>query len=1383
MKRAFTLAIVFFLLLSKTGYAQTISTRGDNNTTNRKGKSNIKWIRNPFDHQVFIENKGQFNGILPGKEKIYYAVDLGDIEAFFTGNGIVYQLEKYPKPDLSKGQDPDENGPPKPIIKYQYSEWKGANNSITTEGNEKQSFYYTYPSGMSGTIKTNVFKKITFHNLYPGIDVEYSFKNGKPGIEYRLIVHPGANISQAKLLYSKARSKANVNGAIEAQSNIGTFNMSAPKAFYTGDNNPLKVSYILSGNEESFSVANPDSTKTYAIDPWITNPYFSDSIYNKAYDLDYDNHGNVYVYGGGPNPYQLIKLNSAGIVQWAFNATLLTSSTDYYGDMAVDRVTAESYLVEGWNSSGSGARAEKVNSNGILMASFPGNTQLGEMYRIEYDACNRDIIVGGGGTSAPYQSCILDTAMISITPVNIEGVGTGFHDIALLTIDPDGNNCYMATTQSLLYIPVENNYLLKLPLPSLSPSAYNLADGLSFHEVGSIYYTSGTSNGFNGMAASPNWLYLYAGDTLMQMNKTTGLLNKERPLTKLFDYRWGGLDVDACDDIYVGFRDSIKIYNSALAPEDSLALPVGDTIFDLHLGQHNLIYACGLNFVASIDVPNPPNLISSASGTPSSCSDCNGTATVNINCGIAPYIFNWSNGNTNQTDTGLCPGSYTVTVTDAACPPITQTAIVNVPGENGFSAFITDSNPDCELRKGNATIHVTGGVPPYTYHWSNGSTNQTDTGLVAGTYICIVKDNSGCIYEIGVTLINPTAPTLYPVPSLDTICSGESVNLTVSGAKTYVWKPSLTLSCDSCANPTATPSVTTTYTITGMDSNGCTASVVATIKVYPSPKPVITGKDSVCSGYTDTLKVTGGTTYLWSTGATTTSINYHTIGTQTITVIAHNGICSKDTSFVIHVVSPSAAIKVSADSVCPGDSVLLTGSGGATYKWSNGKTTSSIWINPLTTKTYTLHAYAGTCNDSATKLIKVISYVTASISAQNDTICPLGTTTITVTAAGGEVTGYLWNTGATTSSITVTNTVTNSYTATVYGLCGSVQKTMQVLVVPLPKPAISGTEWKCRGIKDTLIVSSSTNPTTYLWSNGKTTSTIVTGGINADSIFSVTAFNSLGCPVTIIDTVLLRQPPSVVANPPAIFCAGQPITLTALANGTYPPFTYNWSTGQTGPSITIDPGPDTTTTYTVTASNGCSNIATTTAIPNVPILYACCNQILSIEHDSANRHDTAILVASGNSKKYQWLEQPDNGSITCLNPPLCDSVRVITTVSTAYTVVGTDSNGCQTEQLLFVTIDIPCFNLTIPNVFTPTNPGILGLDDVFYIKTQNVDGWDLTIYDRWGKEMYHSTNPYQYWNGNTEGGSKASAGVYYYIISGTCQNTTYKKDGFVQLIR
>jgi len=1373
MKRIFTLISIFLLLLSIGGYAQTTGNKGAGFQT--------KWKTSPFDNLVFIENNGQFDGKIKSGEKILYGVHLGKVDIYFTSHKVIYRYDRiYFKKSSEPNADPDDIKNMKHETHFLETEWEGASQSASVEAKGKKTNYYTYSSG-SKTIKASIFKQIVYKNLYPGIDAVYQFTEGKDGIEYSLIVHPGADLSNIKINYTGAKSiSRNGSGELIINSELNTLTEHAPTTTYLGETSNIALSTALAGHVESFKAdAGYDKTKTIVIDPWITDPLFTNR--DKAYDLNWDYFGNVYAYGNDVSNLQLVKMNKLGVIQWTYNAVSISGG--YYGAFTADKVTGTSYLCEGFP----GGTVLKVNSNGTLVGTFAGDpTDINELWRARFDPCNRNIVIAGGGTSGTYQAGVLDSDMSSINPVNILGATGACHDMSLIAIDPDGNHCYIGAARSLSFDPLHfNNFIMQLPLPSLSPTIYGVHEDCHFIEVSSILYVgdgnSVEANGMNGAAASPNWLYLYNGDTLRRYHKNTGAFVSQFPIRLNSPFEYGGLDVDPCDNIFVGVVDSIYVLDSLYTLQAKI--PLQDTVFDVQLGQKGALYACGVGFVTQLTNPVTPTLISSASGTPSSCSACNGTATVNINCGVAPYIYRWSDGNANQTDTGLCAGVYTVTVTDASCPPRIDTAIVNVTGENGFNAFITDTNPDCALRKGNATIHVTGGVPPYQYNWSNGSTKQYDTGLVAGTYVCIVTDNTGCRFEVGVTLVNPTAPKVKIVPDLDSICIGSSIVLNVSGAKTYLWNISPSLSCDTCSNPTATPNVTTTYTVTGMDSIGCTAIVVSTIKVSTPPKPVITGKDSVCSGYIDTLKVTGGTSYLWSTGATTTSINYNTITTQTITVTAHNGLCSGDTSFVIHVVSASAILTASADSVCPGDSVLLTGGGGISYKWSTGKTTSSIWINPLTTKTYTLHAYAGTCNDSVTKLIKVIPKITATISAQNDTICPLGTSTITVAGEGGAVSGYKWSTGATTSAITVTSSVTTTYTATVYGLCDSVQRTMQVVVIPLAKPSISGTNWKCAGIKDTLTVSSLTNPTTYLWSNGKTTTTIVTGGINADSIFMVTAFNSLGCPVTIIDTVLLRQPPSVVANPPAIFCAGQPITLTALANGTYPPFTYNWSTGQTGPSITIDPGPDTTTTYTVTASNGCSNMATTTAIPNVPILYACCNQILFIEHDSANRHDTAILVASGNSKKYQWIEQPDNGSITCLNPPLCDSIRAITTVSTTYTVVGTDSNGCQTEQLLFVTIDIPCFDLTIPNVFTPTNPGILGLDDVFYIKTQNVNGWDLTIYDRWGKEMYHSTNPYQYWNGNTEGGGKAPAGVYYYIINSTCQNSTYKKDGFVQLIR
>lgn len=529
------------------------------------------------------------------------------------------------------------------------------------------------------------------------------------------------------------------------------------------------------------------------------------------------------------------------------------------------------------------------------------------------------------------------------------------------------------------------------------------------------------------------------------------------------------------------------------------------------------------------------------------------------------------------------------------------------------------------------------------------------------------------------------------------------------------------------------------------------------------------------SNGTATINPTGGTspyTYLWNpssqTNITATGLS---AGTYTVTVTDAGG-CTASAS--ITVTQPNAihtiASSIPADSACAGQNVILSASGANSYLWSTGGTTSSITvvIPAGDTAYYGVEGIVGGCNDSVPLKIKIIPATTATISAVNDTVCPHGTSTITATGIGGQVT-YKWSNGYTTSSINVTDTVTTTYTATVYGLCDSTKVMKTVIVIPLPKPVINGSLWKCKGTKDTLTVSSSINPTTYKWSNGNTTTSIITGAINGDSIIYVTAENSLGC--SVIDSFKITERPYPVGSIKYIpSCGSMPDTIIAKGSG-MGPFTYTWSTGGTYDTIIVTV-PD-TTTFNVIISNGCPITKTITVVPYFPSLSACCNATINIGGD------TTISAGGAGITTYQW--SPGAG----LNCDTCANVIATPTVTTTYTVTGTDAAGCSSERTITVVVETPCFNFTVPNVFTPTNAGTLGLDNVFYINTtySNLSSWSITIYDRWGKEMFKSNNPNEYWDGNTEGGGVAPAGVYYYIIDGVCQGTTYKKQGFVQLIR
>ena len=117
---------------------------------------------------------------------------------------------------------------------------------------------------------------------------------------------------------------------------------------------------------------------------------------------------------------------------------------------------------------------------------------------------------------------------------------------------------------------------------------------------------------------------------------------------------------------------------------------------------------------------------------------------------------------------------------------------------------------------------------PYSYSWDNGQTSATATGLLAGTYTVTVTDAGGTTVTNSITI---TDPSLVSVDAgIDqTVCPGTAVTLSASGASTYVWDNNVT---DGTA---FTPSATTTYSVTGTDANGCTATDAVDITVNALP--------------------------------------------------------------------------------------------------------------------------------------------------------------------------------------------------------------------------------------------------------------------------------------------------------------------------------------------------------------------------------------------------------------------------------------------------------------------------------------------------------------------------------------------------------------------
>ena len=148
------------------------------------------WKLNPFDHKLFIENQGQFNQDLPNESNVLFQASFGDIKAYFTAKGLTYKYDKAESKEEDES-NPEEQGkvPPKHTLYYLSAQWVGANPGVTVDAGDKLSYPYMYPDGSDKTITASVYRTVTYHNLYPGIDAVYEMPE-KGGLKYSLLYIP-----------------------------------------------------------------------------------------------------------------------------------------------------------------------------------------------------------------------------------------------------------------------------------------------------------------------------------------------------------------------------------------------------------------------------------------------------------------------------------------------------------------------------------------------------------------------------------------------------------------------------------------------------------------------------------------------------------------------------------------------------------------------------------------------------------------------------------------------------------------------------------------------------------------------------------------------------------------------------------------------------------------------------------------------------------------------------------------------------------------------------------------------------------------------------------------------------------------------------------------
>lgn len=625
---------------------------------------------------------------------------------------------------------------------------------------------------------------------------------------------------------------------------------------------------------------------------------------------------------------------------------------------------------------------------------------------------------------------------------------------------------------------------------------------------------------------------------------------------------------------------------------------------------------------------------------------CSGVSTTLVASGAVSYV--WSTGATTNSITVSPPvtTTYTVTATGANGCTVVATRTVGV----STTPVVNIAGPSSTCPAVPVALTASGGA---TYLWSTGQTTATINvaPTATTTYTVTATDLSGCTASASRTVTVLPSPVVT-ITGNNAVCVGGSTTLTASGAASYLWSTGATT-----ASITVNPASTTTYTVTATGTNGCTATATRTVTVNNLPDANITGTANICIGQSATLTASGGTAYVWSTGATTAQIvvSPNVSTTYTVTVTNQNT-CTSTASFTV-TVNPRPEIQISGNlSVCAGSSTTLTASGAATYLWSTGATTASITVSPQSTTTYTVTATAQNgCTATASRTVTVLPNANVSITG-NNTLCVGASTTLT--ASGGN--SYLWSTGATTASITVNPAVTTTYTVTATdanGCTGTASRT--VTVNSLPDANITGTDAICVGQSSTL---TATGGTSYVWSTGATTAQIVVTP-SVTTTYTVTVTNQNTCTSTASFVVTVNPLPNVSIEGNNNICQGSSTTLTASGGNN-----YLWSTGATTPSITVNPNVNTTYTVTVTNANNCTatNSVTVTVRPlPTPAITG---------GGTICEGETITLTASG-GVSYVWSTGATTPAIT---------VAPITT--TTYTVTVTAANGCTASTSTVVTV-------------------------------------------------------------------------------------------------
>lgn len=602
----------------------------------------------------------------------------------------------------------------------------------------------------------------------------------------------------------------------------------------------------------------------------------------------------------------------------------------------------------------------------------------------------------------------------------------------------------------------------------------------------------------------------------------------------------------------------------------------------------------------------------------------------------------------------------------------------------GFEIIVIGDNSDCSADNGTATVIVPEQVSVLSIQWSNGANSSTISNLAPGIYTVIVTDTNGCTATGSIEIEEKNNITVIATANPPLICQGEAITLgvIVNGGippYTYDWGAAL----GSGQQQIVTPESTTTYSVTVTDSNGCEATDEVIVIVNPEPNiEIIT---STCDPSLETYRVQvstePGTVLASSHGTVVDDGN----GQFSVTAVPAGQeitlTCTLlETECIKIIVVPAPACVCPAlpaptpgpfPEICVGDelpSITAFVDEGLQVDWysaaSGGQPLLQNSSTYIPTEVGTFYAETfdpiNNCTSGNRTPVSIILHPLPEIIIIGDTLLCAGEETI-CTASGAS--SYQWSTGATTPSITVSE----SGTYTVEGIDENGCSNQATIIIIVTEPLVgdlSKEDILCFGENNgraSIQVSGGTAPYQYQWSNGSTTPEIENLG---PGIYTVVVTDANDCTFEDSIEILEAAELEVVVNPTHPDCGNlENGAIALIATGGVAPYNYSWSDDNNATTAQRNELAAGSYSCTITDSENCFVIISVDLVNEQTLSLELITTDLTCNGSNSGRIEA---VVAGGTAPYQYLWSNQSTDRIIDNVP----------ANLVFSILVTDALGC-----------------------------------------------------------------------------------------------------------